>query len=640
MSRIKISFAVLVLAAMVSYASNAQATTGPTKEVIASGSSAMWQTLALAAWNCQAPATAPCFHYTSKSAFYVVDTRPTSGTLGGSNNLDQGPLWIVWDSTPASKGGPKVWADLKVDSVVGDRCYLASPRCYINDNLPTGSAFPTASNNITFVWGADTTPPASVQALFTGQGAQGTQVNAAATDIRPEDAGFAICRVNSAVGQAAGGGTVNGFDATDGLGYNQTNPSGTCAPSVANGATLANLVGTPIQSAIDGGCPAGTCANVLAFNQPGGTDPFTGAAIPAATTVSVGAVPVVFIYGNAGGQLAGMPGNVTQAQLQNVFSGTLCDASAFGLANNGIQVYLREPESGTMNTTEATVFRMPVNAPAHPTGLVYGMSQETGVNANVNNPLTGALACPDSNGDANGGRWRTIGTGQEVSSVQKSFSANTWHSNAGQITDGIGYSFNGFGNFSNIAGNPAYGYVSVDGIDPIFATHPANNELPACAYPCSEAAIWGSFGTSYPNVRNGTYGAWSVVRIVTASSGATLTAVKQLVTASQNFAVLDVPDYVPATAAAGDPGLLVWRSHYQQWDGTGATIGSAPSNCTFNAGGNPTGGDKGGDMGGCVLVPGLTLKTKTGYIQSSFGQTGVPGAKKGSISTSCPVRKD
>jgi hypothetical protein len=215
---------------------------------------------------------------------------------------------------------------------------------------------------------------------------------------------------------------------------------------------------------------------------------------------------------------------------------------------------------------------------------------------------------------------------------------NTW----GNLTDGIGYAFNGFGNFSGITNSTntaPYGYVSINGIDPIFATH-TNNYLPYCSYPCNEASIWGSVGTSYPNVRNGTYGAWSVLRIVTAASGATLTAVKDLVTASQDFVVNDVPDYVPATAVAGDPGLTVWRSHYQQWDGTGATIGAAPSDGTFNAGGNSTGGDKGGDMGGCILIPGSTLKTITGYIQSSFGQSGTPGTKKGTVKTNCPVRVD
>jgi len=292
-----------------------------------------------------------------------------------------------------------------------------------------------------------------------------------------------------------------------------------------------------------------------------------------------------------------------------------------------------------MNTTEANVFRFPVNAPAHPAGLVYGTSQETGVVTGgglVANPLsnvTTAAPCPSS--DNNGGRWRTIGTSQEVASVQTSDTVgkNTW----GPLTDGIGYAFNGFGNFSNISGNAAYGYVSINGVDPIFAAHPANNQLPVCAGACGEASLW-AVGTSYPNVRNGTYTAWSVLRVVTNSPAPK--AVTDLVAASQDYVVNDVPDFVPAVAVGGDPGLKVWRSHYQQWDGTGTALGAAPSNGTFNAGGNSTGADAGGDMGGCVLNPGSTLKKFTGYIEHAFGDQDTPGAKKNTIQGPCPKRVD
>jgi len=606
MSRIKACSAALLLAAMVSFSvPNAHA---QTLEVITSGSSAMWETLALAAWNCTAAgAVPPCAHYTNKTAFGLADVRPTLNGYTGNVNFDQGPIWIVWDSTTVAHNGPKVWAFVKVDSVVGDRCFLAQPQCYINTN---GAAFPPAGPSaISFVWGPDSNPPASVSALFTGTGAAGTQVNAASTDIRPEDAGFAICRVNSAAGQATGT-PVNGFDTTDGLGYNSTNAAGKCAPLSG---TLAQLVGSPILSGVGTGQ-----ANVLAFSQPAGKDPFTGTTVPAIDTVDVGADPVVFIYGNAGGQLTGLS-NATPAQLQTVFSGGNCDAGALGLSNAGIQVYLREPESGTMNTTEATVFRFPVLTKK--VGHVYdavvnGVSQELGVNgAAPLNPTN--VPCPSS--DSKGGRWRAIGTSQEISSVQNSDGAgNNW----GTKTDGIGYAFNGFANFSAIAGNAAYGYITVDGIDPIFSSHPANNELPACTYPCSEASIWGSSGTSYPNVRNGTYGAFSVLRMITTAAHNTI--VKDLVTASHSFVVTSIPDYIPAQAAAGDPGLLIWRSHYQQWDGTGVAIGAAAGNGSFTGGGNPNTGDKGGDMGGCVLTLGATDRTTTKYVQSSFGQTDTP----------------
>jgi len=71
-----------------------------------------------------------------------------------------------------------------------------------------------------------------------------------------------------------------------------------------------------------------------------------------------------------------------KAQLQQAFSGVKCSGNVFAGGGAGdIQVYLREPLSGTMNTTEYTVFRYPDFS---------GNSQETGVAGH--NPLNG-LAC-------------------------------------------------------------------------------------------------------------------------------------------------------------------------------------------------------------------------------------------------------
>ena len=172
MSRLTIMFAVLLLAVSVVLAPVAHA--AAVAKVVISGSSAMWQSMALAAYNnntCVTGGTAPCFHYTSGSNFNLTDTRPPS--KGGSNVTDTGAVWIVWDSSAS----PNVWAYIKVDSVVGNRCYFAQPHCNINV-----ATFPAAGNQISSkLWGdstSDTLPPADVQALFTA----GTQVNTAATD--------------------------------------------------------------------------------------------------------------------------------------------------------------------------------------------------------------------------------------------------------------------------------------------------------------------------------------------------------------------------------------------------------------------------------------------------------------------------
>ena len=560
MKRIQSVFSALLLAVIASVAQPATAQT-TTVKVILAGSSAMWQSMALGAYNagkCVSGGTAPCFHYTA-SNFNLSDGRPT--VKGGSTAVDLGNVWLVWDSNPTSIN---VWAYIKVDSGVGDRCYFAQPHCNINI-----SSFPAPGNLITpsTLWGdnsSDSVPPAIVSALFTS----GTLlVNAAATDIRPEDALFATCRANSKLG--------GGTDSLAGLGYGVNN-SGVCP---AFGAALANLEGSDILSAY----PASTLtAHVLAFNI-SGKDPFTGTAIPASSTTSVGAAPIVFITQRTGA-LATVT-NATDAELHTVFGGSTCDASAFGVSSAPIQAYLREPLSGTMNTTEYTVFRYKDFS---------GTSQETGVSAT--NPL-------NKNCTSGGKRFRAIGTGEEVKSVLNSGTNNG--------TDGIGYTFFSYGNVSSIGDSANYGYLTLNGVDGIFHKYgttidpgqpsiagalPTSSTLPSvCAgtFPCAESKIW-SGNLSFPNLRNGSYRAWSTLRIV--SNGAALAAANLLVVASQTYVVNTVPDYVPALkVGTTDPGLSLLRSHYTQ-------EGVAPVNIA-------TSGDRGGDAGGCILYSSGTAST-------------------------------
>jgi hypothetical protein len=548
MAKIKLVFAALLVAAIVGVVPQTQA---QTVKVVLAGSSALWQSLALAAYKsgtCVSGGTAPCFHYTAKN-FNLTDGRPT--TKGGSAAVDLGNVWIVWDSAATAN----VWAFIKVDSGVGDRCYYAQPHC--NVNITT---FPAPGNLITStLWGdnsSDTTPPAGVSALFTSGT---TLVNAAATDIRPEDALFATCRANSKLG--------GGVDGLAGLGYG-ANASGVCP---AFGTTLTNLEGSDILSAY----PASTStAHILAFAL-SGKDPFTGTTVPLASTTSVGAAPVIFITQRTGA-LATVT-NATDAQLQQVFSGANCNANAFGAPSANIQAYLREPLSGTMNTTEYSVFRY---------WNVSGISQETGVAAQ--NPLSKACT-------TGGSRFRAIGTGEEVSSVQNSGLDNG--------TDGIGYAFFSYGNVSAIADSASYGYLTLDGIDGIFHKYgttidpgqpaiagalPSAATLPSsCAanFPCAENKIW-SGNLSFPNLRNGSYRAWSTLRIV--SNGTALANANLLVTGSQTYVVNTVPDYVPAQkVSTTDPGLSLLRSHYTQERVVPVNIATT--------------GDKGGDAGGCIL---------------------------------------
>jgi len=119
---------------------------------------------------------------------------------------------------------------------------------------------------------------------------------------------------------------------------------------------------------------------------------------------------------------------------------------------------------------------------------------------------------------------------------------------------------------------------------------------------------------SFPNLRNGSYRAWSVLRIV--SSSTALANVNVLVTGSQTFAVNTVPDFVPALkVGTSDPGLQLLRSHYTQ-------EGIAPVNIA-------TTGDKGGDVGGCIL-------SSTGTVATSDTTTKLAQEAPGTSCVSVP----
>jgi len=542
MKKMKLLLAALSIAAIASSVPQAHAAS-PVVRVVMAGASAMWQSMALAAYNdskCPTGGKAPCSHYTAKN-FNLTDTRPA--TLGGANAVDQGNVWIVWDSSTAIQ----VWAFIKVDSGVGARCYFAQPRC--NVSITT---FPSPANLISStLWGdnsSDTTPPSSVSSLFT----TGTLlVNTAATDSRPEDDLFATCRANSVLG--------GGTDGLAGLGYG-ANASGVC-PTL--GSSLSDLQGSDVKS----GYPGSTGAeHVLAFNI-SGTDPFTGDSIPAASTESVGAAPIVPITARSGALKSVT--NASDTQLQNAFSGANCLGNNFtGGTSGDIQVFLREPLAGTMNIAEYTILRR---------ANLDGVSQETGVDAA--NPLAGK-GCTKG-----GARYRSVGTSELVESIQ--------NSNANYGTDGIGYTFFSYGNVSSIANSSSYGYLTLNGTDGIFAKYsggdpgePGNGTLPAAAnlpascagaFPCAETAIW-TGGLSFPNLRSGVYRSWSVLRLV--SNGTALSYAKTLISTAQAFAVNSVPDFVPFVKTGADPGLKLVRSHY----GTGA-VNSGTKEAGRDAGG-------------------------------------------------------
>jgi hypothetical protein len=625
-------YTVLALTVIVGIVPMAHAVT-PAFPVVIAGSSAMWQTMALGAYNAgkgPADAVAPTFHWTSqKNALSLQDCRVQ--LVGATNcNEDAGTVWVVWDSAST----PNVWLYIKVDTIVGDRCFFANPACRVFDfnNPSTNSDWtaPGAGAIGSALWGdgsSDTTLPGPVLNIV--EGALNT-VNVAASDVRAEDAAFEAYRVNSVLGASTAGG-VNS-DGFDGLGYG-TNPagvppSGPCPTKI----TLAQGQGTPIYSGYGHTGTSTDAANPLAFNITG-KDPFSCNTIPTYSVANVGAAPLVFVNSRSN-TLANLV-NATERQLENVFSGTNVDASAFGLTAGNINAFLREPLSGTYTVAEEDVMRYPTLYSATPAQPVEGISQEKFVG--TNNPLTCQAGTTNSGA---GCRYRGIGTGEVIGGVQ--------HSNDGtkvsNTTDGIAYTFFSYGNVSALADSTAYGYIQLNGVDPIFQTYnkkvdpgqpaAANGTIPGTVettFPQCEKNIWAN-GFSFPNVRNGTYRAWSILHMLYGTSQTT--PVKDLIATSNTYVVTTVPDYVPAaavttaanstcgTAAYKDLGLLLVRSHYAELDGNGAAIGTAPvfpGISTSNTTGN------GGDAGGMIIPTALGGQTafQTYYTQSGDANGGL-----------------
>ncbi|HKF04051.1 MAG TPA: hypothetical protein VKB49_17150 [Candidatus Sulfotelmatobacter sp.] len=618
MSRIRSLFAVCMLIAIGAMVPLAEAQVATAKAIIA-GSSAIWQSAALGAYNssgvtakCIAGFTSPCFHYTAKN-FQVNDTRPTF--KGGTTAVDKNSIWIVWDSHTTTAGAsPNFIAYIKVDSVVGDRCYYGQPRC----NVTVVGGFPAPGNLIT-VWpdgSTDSTPPANIQSKFTAT--TGPLVSAAATDVRAEDGAFAMCRANSKLPTASPGNATQ-----KGLGYNSNNAAGTC-PTTND---LAHLTAGDITDVL------GSTAHILDFNV-SGTDPFSGHAIVAGTTVPAGAAPVIPIaHVGVNGALNNVT-DVSDAQLQALFanSGTGCKGTTLGGGAGSIDVYIREPLSGTYNTIEYNAFVYPDFS---------GTSQEAFLDPTLpnNNPLN--HTCPAGGGK----RIRGIGTGNVIDNG--TVKDTTF--------DSIAYTFAGWGNWKQASdlGTCTAGsgcrYLTLNGVDGIFHQYvsspggtaldpgqpnttvgqvPASDNLPAACggnFPCREDQIWKG-GLSYPNLRSGQYRAWSILRLI--SDGAALASVKSMVIASQAYSAVNTPDFVPIVAVVanastgfkGDPGLQLLRSHYQQVDNAGTLIGPAPVN-------DSTTGDKGGDVGGCIehFLPGITANqiaesdSTTGLIHNAPG---------------------
>src|ERR1700750_2391899 len=139
MSRMKFLCTAVLLAGIGVFVPNARAQAS--LQIMIAGASATWQNFATgtyAAGACPTGSSAGCRHYTNGS-FSLTDTRPTLPPFNSTAVTDTGTIWIVWDNATADPNcstSCKVWAYIKVDSIVGTRCYFAHPRCTVLSPSP------------------------------------------------------------------------------------------------------------------------------------------------------------------------------------------------------------------------------------------------------------------------------------------------------------------------------------------------------------------------------------------------------------------------------------------------------------------------------------------------------------------------
>ncbi len=498
MTRFKSLFAALVGTAIMAVAPVANA---QSMHIVGAGSSAQFlgtmigiSTMVsnnLSAGQCQ-------FHWTKKNAINAHDDRDSlNRILDETNNVG-----IVWEANCSDHTGATdlsdVWLDAQYDSTLGVRLFSAQQTGATAGSgatvyLTAADIAGTASDNLVTpanLWADNKADVAIPQGIITfiGNASPGTfHVNMGLTDIRPEDALFDTIRAYSALN------TTN----YDGLGY--------VGPT--------KYIGAPIYTA-----QSGSTSNLtpVGFALSGGTDPISKAAVPAYTTFAIGAAPIIFVYNNAGVFNSGLADLTTGVNelgtktggpfaLAHLFDGTTsCDTNNAAFTNGGdglatpLTVILREPLSGTENTTEWTLFRTEDNSTD---------SQEKGVinpTRTPYNPLN--LAC---NTAGTGTRQRRVGNGQVITAVNS-------------IPHAIGYMFYSFANAASVIGTTAvnqanYQYFTLDGVDPLslpngkFGANTALQQLPFCSAVLCPSSSW-TDGISYPNLRNGTYKSWSVYR--------------------------------------------------------------------------------------------------------------------------------
>jgi hypothetical protein len=571
--------------------------------LLGAGSSAQFATAAIGAITPD-PVTstaAPCGatpHFwsgkdgTNGAVIKGVDPRATGSPLNPP--LEPGNIFVCWDQEPSPN---TIIAYVTVDSVVGLRLYFAQGTGGDNNGVAgngtlhftTGSA---ASNLIAGFTDTDATVPADVASHLDSTGAApgaAHHFNVAFTDIRPEDGVFANSRASASVGSG-------------GFGYNPTNL--VCGPN----AVLSSFTATNGQ--------------VCIFNVTG-TDPISGAAIPAYQTLTLGAAPIVIFANNNGNMGAGgctFPTNILSKTATKLFSGQIGSSqSAFGpsVCNAVLSVMQREVTSGTYNTFESQLVHSRDGASSDTQEINGG-----NMNPIVGNPPSGTCFTPpvafpasqtctnpmNLSSGLNSVRYRAVGTGEMVKAVNGGTGVA-----APPNPDRIGYAFYSLGSFYSSA-NANVRYFTLQGVDALYANYDTGGAFGTCTGQVQAGTF--TCTTKLPsmvNVANGNYRVWSNYRWATAVPAPAI--VTSLLTAAADqahFAITNpgvngggqtcsgcvikaIADFVPPQD------LKVFRSHY----GVGGKLPnngtSGPSAYCAADQAAPNCIEEGGDMAGVAF---------------------------------------
>lgn len=511
-----------------------------TIQFLGGGSSALFTELGQAAQSSASTAT-PCV-WTSKSSASILarDDRTSPSTD------EQGNIWITWGpgtgTCDAPAGAFDIYSYMSLDSVVGDRCYFmvdsSGSGC---EQILTVTAGTSGANLLGTGFGPDTAIPSVIISTLNNQ-----QFFVAGTDIRPEDAKFAVQRMFTACGSPIlREPYVQTVYETFGLGY-QTAVSG---------------VGQQVLSSF-----SSKLFNVLQFNITG-KDPISGLSVRPFTVTTVGAQPIVVSVAPAGGTGIGAATDIDGFSLALFMNGTLGRSTDLNgpTTTNGVTTLVREPLSGTYNTFEYS----------NPNSSQFKTSQDAN-NCSGSSVKSNPLNLASANGKVAGAsRKRVIGTGEMTATLQAA------------TTDSIGYFFWSAGNASALSNAK---YLTVNGVDPIADSYSVTGGV----FPTAAANTLGQ--VTFKNLNAGDYPIWSALRLV--STSPTPAGVTKLVSGVQT---LDSTQHDFITLA----NLNVWHSHFNITsvgvtnESNGPTINPAtPGDLCGIAGAQAEGG---GDAGGTVV---------------------------------------